>query len=144
MVLLITGYTCVHTSIYRKLICSNSGSFVCSHKCFLWERLLYYHLHILHQVWRLSQLQFSSPCLQCTDWINLCNIDDGSKSFQSCATAFSNLQQKQHTISTLLCVLQLYIALILEHQKDMMFSIYNYLCYEPVSLSFSIVFMLLL
>lgn len=44
----------------------------------------------------------SSPGLQATDGINLCNIDDGSQGFQSSTTSFPNLKRWDDYFVTLI------------------------------------------
>ena len=39
-------------------------------------------IHVLH-----------IPCLQCTDWINFCYINYGTKTFESRTTTFAHLKQ---------------------------------------------------
>ena len=48
---------------------------------------------------------FSSPGLQATDGINLCNIDDCSQSFQSSTTSFTNLKRQDDYFVTLIKIL---------------------------------------
>lgn len=76
--------------------------------CYSHYSLFYYYMFDIQRGDHHSLL-FSSPSLQGTDGINLCNTDDGSQSFQSSTTTFSNLQRRDDV----LCDQQSYICQLL-------------------------------